>query len=559
MHTLDRRLLRSSKVARAPLATAVALGLVAAVAIVAQAVLLAHVIARVFLDGASLGDVVRDLLAVVAVGLLRAVVSWGFEASGHLGAARAMSELRRRLVSKVLDSRTGALSGAPSGEVAASAVQGVEGLEAYFSRYLPQVALAVLVPIAVLAWVVHVDLMAAAIMAGTVPLIPFFMVVIGRLAERRTAARWRALERLSGHFLDVIQGLPTLHAFNRATAQTALVASNGDRYRRETMKTLSVAFLSALVLELLAMLATAMVAVVLGVRLVNGDVGFEDALTVLLLAPELYLPLRQLGAQFHAAKDGVAGTARIFDIVEASPSVPVAAHARPLPDMRKAAIRFENVSFTYPARTGAALTDVELDIHAGETIALVGPNGAGKSTVASLLLRFADPTRGRISVAGEDLRELDLVAWRSQIAWVPQRPMLFAGTIAENVRIANPGASEVRLNRALHAAGAAFVHDFPQRLETVIGAGGRVLSAGEARRVALARAFLRDAPLVILDEPSAHLDPAGATAVGDAIERLVATRTALLIVHGGGLTRCAEREVWLEHGRVVPPHLEAAA
>jgi thiol reductant ABC exporter CydD subunit len=563
MRALDRRLIRSSRVARVQLGAAVALAFVSALAVVAQAVLLARVVARVFLDGAGVADVRTDLVALVAVGLLRALVSWGFDASGHLGAARAMSELRSRLVDRVLDGRTGALEGAPAGELAAAAVQGVAGLEAYFSRYLPQLALAVLVPLAVLACVVRVDRVSAAIMAATVPLVPLFMILIGRLAERRTAARWRALTRLSGHFLDVLRGLPTLRAFNRAEAQGAAIQAVGERYRRETMKTLRVAFLSALVLELLAMLGTAMVAVVLGVRLVDGGVGFEAALTVLILAPELYSPLRQLGAQFHAAADGLAAAEQIFDVVDAPARVVAPAAARPLPDVAGAELRFEDVSFSYPSRAGVALDGVDLRVRAGECVALVGANGAGKSTIAALLLRFADPDAGRVTVGGVDLRSLDPGEWRSHVAWVPQRPYLFAGTVADNIRLGDAGASDREVLAAARAAGASFVDELPQGPATRIGDGGRQLSAGEARRVALARAFLRDAPIVVLDEPTADLDRHSAAAVGDAIDRLVAGRTALLILHDATLARRADRIVVLDGGRVVaaagPPPLELPA
>jgi thiol reductant ABC exporter CydD subunit len=356
---------------------------------------------------------------------------------------------------------------------------------------------------------------------------------------------------LSGRFLDAVRGLPTLRAFNRAEDQGRILAEVGDRYRRETMKTLRVAFLSALVLELLAMLGTAMVAVVLGVRLVHGEVEFEAALTVLILAPELYLPLRQLGAQFHAAADGIAGAGRIFEIVEAPKDVPLASTPLAAADPRCATIRFEHVSFVYPARSGAALAGLDLELRPSESVALVGPNGAGKSTVAALLLRLADPTEGAITVGGTDLRELDLVDWRRQIAWVPQRPHLFAGTVADNIRLADADASDLRVRAAARAAGAAFIDSLPLGFETPIGDGGRELSAGEGRRIALARAFLRDAALVILDEPTLHLDAESAAEIGAAVELLVAGRTSLLVLHDEALARRADRVVALADGRVV--------
>jgi ABC-type transport system involved in cytochrome bd biosynthesis fused ATPase/permease subunit len=293
------------------------------------------------------------------------------------------------------------------------------------------------------------------------------------------------------------------------------------------------------------MLGTAMVAVVLGVRLAHGGLALEDALTVLILAPEIYAPLRQLGAQYHAATDGLVAADRLFEIVDAPPAIAVADDPAPLPDVRGATIRFEAVGFAYPPRPGAVLEDVDLELAPGECVALVGRSGAGKSTIASLMLRLADPTAGRIAVAGHDLRDLDPDAWRTQLAWLPQRPHLFAATVADNVRLADPTASDLRVRAAAGAAGVTFVD-----LDTRIGEGGHELSAGEARRIALARAFLRDAPILVLDEPTAHLDAANAALIADAIHRLAQGRTTLLITHDAELAARADRVVAIESGRI---------
>jgi ABC-type transport system involved in cytochrome bd biosynthesis fused ATPase/permease subunit len=288
-----------------------------------------------------------------------------------------------------------------------------------------------------------------------------------------------------------------------------------------------------------------MVAVVLGVRLAHGGLAFVDALTVLLLAPELYLPLRQLGTQYHSAAEGCAAVGRIFDIVDAPAAVAAPRVVRPVPDVARTTIRFDEVSFAYRDRAGTVLERLDLQLRPGELAALVGPSGAGKSTVAALLLRFVDPTAGRIVIGGANLRELDPEAWRERIAWVPQRPHLFAGTVAENVRLGAAHASDAAVADALAAARAEFVETLPDGVETRIGEGGRQLSAGEGRRIALARAFLRGAPLVILDEPTAHLDPHSAVAVMAAVERLTAGRTTLMIVHDPILARRADRVVEL--------------
>jgi ATP-binding cassette subfamily C protein CydD len=298
--------------------------------------------------------------------------------------------------------------------------------------------------------------------------------------------------------------------------------------------------------------------VTVGVRLVEGGVGFEAGLTVLLLAPELYLPLRNLAAQYHASADGLAVATRLLDLVEDGPAPARAGAMRP-PLPSDVTIRLEDVSFAYPARDGLVLDAVDVELAPGETVALVGPTGSGKSTVASLLLRLADPSGGRLLAGGVDLAGCDAAAWREQIAWVPQRPTLFRGTVADNVRLGRPSATGVEVRRAVALAGAdAFVADLPNGYETVVGDGGRPLSAGQVQRLALARAFLRDAPLVILDEPTANLDPAGAELIGDAVDRLRSGRSALLIVHRPELARRADRIVSLSAGRIVETARDAA-
>ena len=350
------------------------------------------------------------------------------------------------------------------------------------------------------------------------------MWLIGRYTESRTRERWQALSLLSTHFLDVVRGLPTLRAFNRGRAQSEQLAAVGDRYRRATLGTLRVAFLSGTVLELAATIGVALVAVTVGVRLVDGDLGLEAGLTVLILAPELYLPLRNLAAQFHASADGAAVAGTLLDLIEAPPGV-TGGSSDP-PDLRAATVRLEGVSFSYPTRQTPVLDAVDLELAPGETVALVGPSGAGKSTLASLLLRLAEPSAGRLVAADVDLATCSLPAWRSQLAWVPQHPALLHATVADNIRLADPDAGEDRLRKAATLAGAdGFIRELPDGYATVLGDGGRTLSAGQTQRIALARAFLRDAALVVLDEPTANLDPESAETIAAAIERLRWNRT----------------------------------
>ncbi len=492
----------------------------------------------------SANDIVLLALAFAARGAL----SWGFEVAGARAASDVLSELRLELVARRIRAHPAALDGVDAGEIAAAGVQGVDALAAYFGRYLPQVVLACVVPLAVLGWVGAIDLTSALVMLVTLPLVPVFMWLIGRYTEERTRERWLALRLLSTHFLDVVRGLPTLRLLNRSREQAEAIGEVSERFRSATMGTLRVAFLSGSVLELAATVGVALVAVTVGVRLAGGGLGLEAGLTVLVLAPELYLPLRQLGAQFHASADGIAVADRILALAEAPAEVdPGGAFAAPSPSV--GVVRFESVSFAYPARSGLVLDELDLELRPGETLALVGESGAGKSTIAGLLLRLAEPTRGRITVDGVDLSQCNTESWRRHLAWVPQHPTIFRGTIADNIRLSRAGASERDVRAAAMLAGSdAFVGALPHGYETNVGDGGRPLSAGERRRIALARAFLRDAPLVILDEPTADLDHESAELVRLSVERLRPGRTMLLIAHRRELVDCADRIVMLDHG-----------
>jgi ATP-binding cassette, subfamily C, bacterial CydD len=546
---LDPRLLHRARAVRVMVAADAALGVLAALLVLAQAVLLARVASGGF-AGDSLDDLTVPLVLLVTVAALRGAAAWGFEVVGRHAAASALSKLRLDVVKRRLRDRPAALDGAESAEVATVAVGGIDALETTFARYLPQLVLAAVVPVAVLALVAAVDPVSAGIMLLTLPLVPVFMWMVGRYTERRTRQRWQALRILSTHFLDVVRGLPTLRAFNRSEAQAERIAEVSDEYRRTTMGTLRVAFLSGTVLELAATLGIALVAVTVGVRLVDGGIGLEAGLTVLVLAPELYLPLRNLAAQYHASADGLAVAERLLDLVE-EPAASSAGAAEP-PSPRNATVRLEGVSFSYPARQGTVLAGVDLELEPGETVALTGPSGGGKSTIPALLLLLAQPAAGRVTAGGVDLAGCDPVAWRAQVAWVPQRPTLFRGSVADNIRLGDEAAGDSAVREAAVSAGAdAFVRELPDGYETVVGDGGRPLSAGQVRRIALARAFLRDAPLVILDEPTADLDPASAELVGDAVERLLDGRTVLLITHRAELEARADRVVRLGGGRTL--------
>ena len=544
MRTLDPRLLGQVQGARNALVADVALGVGVTVAVVAQAALLATVVSGAF-QGRALASLRTAIVALALVATVRAVLAGAVETTGRRAAATVMSGLRRQLVDRRLGRQRA--DGAEAGEVATAAVQGVDALETYFARYLPQVVLAVLVPAVVLAGTAIVDPVSAAIMLVTLPLIPVFMVLIGRLTEARTRARWRALARLSNHFLDVVRGLPVLRAFNRAEAQAERIERTSEDYRRTTMEVLRVSFLSGATLELFATIATALVAVTLGVRLIDGAVSLRVALTVLLLTPELYAPLRALGSHFHASADGVAAAERILDLIGEEPAAPA---GTAVPPREWDVVRLDGVSVA--GRGGDVLDRFDLEIRRGEVVALVGDSGAGKSTVASLLLGLRSPDAGAVRVDDLDLAGADLAAWRRQVAWLPQHPTLFRGSVRDNIALGDPQASDARIEAAARLASAdGFVRELRRGYGTRIGEDGRGLSAGEARRIALARTLVRDAALVVLDEPTANLDADSAAVVAEAIRGLAAGCAVLLIEHRAELAARADRVVRIEHGRAV--------
>jgi len=535
-----------------------ALGIGTAIAVLAQASLLARIVARGF-DGARLSTLKLDFTLLLIAFVIRGGLTWGMEIAGRRAAWSVLSELRVALIDKRLRTQPIAADNTGGAELAAVAVQGVEGLEGYFARYLPQAVLATVVPVLVVVWVAVVDLTSGLIMLLTLPLVPVFMWLIGTYTEERTRERWQALRDLSIHFLDVVRGLPTLRALGRGRSEAERIGAVSERYRRTTMETLRVSFLSGSVLELAATLGVALIAVDAGLRMVGGSLGLQAGLTVLILAPELYLPFRRLGAEYHASADGLAVAERMFALLDSPPAIAGGGlHVAPSP--ARAAIRLERVSFAYPARATPVLDQLELELCPGETVALIGESGAGKSTVAALLLCLLEPTAGRICAGHSDLSLCDRPAWRRQLAWVPQHPTLFRGTVDDNIRVGGQDATERQVRGAAALAGAdEFIRSLPDGYDTLVGDGGRPLSPGERRRIGLARAFLRDAPFVILDEPTADLDPFSVSIVSSAVRRLREGRTMLLIAHRPELVQHADRIVRLAHGVAVPEAVRRAA
>ncbi|HEV8372047.1 MAG TPA: thiol reductant ABC exporter subunit CydD [Actinomycetota bacterium] len=561
LRPFDRRLLGRVAVARWALAADVAAGLTGTLLLLAQVTLLAAVIA-----GAAEGGLrqvpATQVAALVAIILARAGLAQVVEVSGRRAATKVMSALRAALVERCLRPGGAQLRHTGSAELATSAVQGVDGLETYFARYLPQVVLAVTVPVAVLLWSAVIDLQSAVIMLVTLPVIPVFMVLIGKSAGARSRANWQALVVLSAHFLDVVRGLPTLRAFNRGSAQISSIQETTDRYRRTTMGTLRVSFLSGVVLDLATTLSTALVAVTLGVRLVAGGLGLRPALTVLLLVPELYAPIRMVGTLFHASADGLAAVERILDALDRTPAGAVGpvtvgmtgnGHGA-VPDPATEPIRLRSVTVRYPGRAASALDGLDLDIHPAELVAVVGATGAGKTTLGRVLLGLTRPDEGVVLAGGRPLADVDPEAWRNRVAWAPQHPTLIPGTVTENIALGRPDADAAAIEDAARRAAAhPFIQRLPEGYDTVVGAGGRGLSAGQRQRLGLARALLRDASLLVLDEPTVHLDPVAARRVADTVEELRASRTIVLVTHDRDLAARADRAVRLDAGRRVDP------
>ena len=550
----DRNLLNAARREWLALALTILLGLLGGLAIILQARQLSAILSAVFSEGQTRGAVALLFVPLLIILIGRALFSWLADASAGLLAIRLKERLRSQLVDHLFRLGPAYARRENSAELANTALQGIENLDAYFSQYLPQAALAGLLPLAVLVVVFPKDWLSGLILLLTAPLIPIFMILIGKASEAATRRQWNALSRLSAYFLDTLQGLRELKLLGQSERRADKVGEAAEQYRLTTMKVLRVTFLSALVLEMVGTLSTAVIAVQIGLRLLRGGLGFEQAFFILLLAPEFYLPLRLLGQRFHAGASGITAARRIYTILQTPVLVEPAVSVETLADIATPpqTISFQHVSYAYPGQADLAVEDVSFSLRQGELTALVGASGAGKSTLAHLLLRFALPTAGQIRVDGEGLDNIPSAMWRKQIVWVPQQPVVFQSTIAENIALGRPQAS---LTEIQAAAGLALLDQriaaLPAGYNTVLGEFGARLSGGELQRLALARAFLLDAPLLVLDEPSGHLDPASEELLEQAMHRLCANRTILIIAHRLPTVYRADQILVLDRGRIV--------
>ena len=530
------------------LKAAVAIGLTSGLLLIAQAWLLANVVNAVVFAEAALADVMPSLWGLLALFLLRAGLAWASEQAAFHAAVQVKIAIRAQLYQKVQQLGPTWLTGERSGDLLNTLSDGVEALEAYYARYIPAMSLMALVPLAILVFVFANDWLSAVVMLVTAPLIPLFMILIGKGTEKRNQQQWQQLARMSAHFLDVIQGLTTLKLFNASRREAQVVAQISDQYRQSTMSVLRVAFLSSFVLEFFGTVSIAIIAVLIGFRLFWGEMDFLYGFFVLLLAPEFYLPLRNMGTQYHARMAAIGAAEKMVGILKEKGGKE--GEVMCVPELRTHSLVLQNLSFTYPdART--ALSNLSLDIHPNETLAIVGASGAGKTTLINLLMGFLQPQSGQILIGTTPLTNISPDAWRKQLAWLPQKPQLFPGTVADNIRLGNPTATLAQVQAAAEQAYAAeFIVKLPHGYDTLIGEAGQGLSGGQVQRIALARAFLKDAPLVILDEATANLDRASETLVQAGVERLAQGRTLVMIAHRLRTVQTADRIVVLEQGTV---------
>ena len=539
MKQLDPRLLRYASSARGPVAAVALLGVLQAGLIIAQAFLITAVIVRPVGDGLHLHGLSHTLVALALVVGARGAACWLSDVLARRAAIAVTEQLRTRVLSHALALGPGWLSGVRRGELTVLLTRGITALEPYVGRYLPTLVLAVVVPPLAIVVIATEDPLSAIIIIATLPLMPLFAALVGWATERSMTRQWRSMTGLAGHFADVVAGLPTLVAHRRARAQSATIAEVTRRHRTASMATLRLAFASSAVLELVATISVALVAVSIGIRLINSSLDFGTGLVVLLLAPEAYWPLRRLGAEFHAAAEGLAAMEQVATILQTE--MPARGTRRDVPDLHTATIAVTDLVVTYPDRAFPALGPLTATWRPGELHAIAGDSGRGKSTLFAALLGFAPVTGGTISLDGLPLADFDPEAVRAQIAWIPQQPYLMAGTVADAVRLLRPDATDDEVASALAEVGLTeAVAHLPNTMDTVLGGDDVGLSAGEQSRLALARALIADRGLVLLDEPTARLDGLSEALILVAVQRLRERCTVLMVAHRERMVAAAD-------------------
>lgn len=549
MH-IDKRLLRLTVPVKSNLIFTVIFGLAAACAVVGQAYYISKIIDNVFLHNANISNVKYLLFFVIIISLLKALFIWFEQNFANKVATYIKNKVRNEITEYIFKLGPNYIKSERTGDVVNTLTNGIEKLDAYFNKFIPQLFLSALIPILIIIFVLPIDLLSAVVFVLTAPLIPMFMMLIGSAAEKLNKKQWKSLSLMSAYFLDVIQGLTTIKLFNRTNHVLNKISVISNLLKKSTMKVLKIAFLSALVLEMFSTISIAIIAVEIGLRLMNGNLAFQPALFILIMAPEFYNPIRQLGARYHAGMEGIAAAQSIYKILE----TPIVSFAKvdSIFNFNFKKITFEDVHFSYDTNNKKAINGISFSIYPKTITALVGKSGSGKTTTVNLMLKFIEPTQGKICIDGININNIKRKEWLKQIGWISQNPYLFNKSIKENILIAKENATEKELQQAIEYAKLnKFLNSLPNGINTVIGERGFGLSGGEAQRVALARAFLKDAPILILDEPTANLDPATEKELIESIRLLTKNKTVLMIAHKLNTIKQADNILVFSEGKIV--------
>lgn len=536
------------------------MGVVQSMCIIIQAISLAKIITGLFFDHKDLSEFSNTLWLLISAIVIRALVTWVVDVSAQRASAQVKSELRTTTFKKALELGPMWMNSTKAVETTTLLTRGIDALDVYFSKYLPSLLLASIAPIILGVVVATQDLLSALIILLTIPLIPFFMILIGKLTSDRVKKQWSSLSQLSQHFADLISGLPTLRIFGQSKNQRQALISNGKKYQDSTMSVLRISFLSALVLELIATLSVALIAVSIGLRLITGSIGLEAGLIILILAPDIYLPIRQVGMNFHAAADGLEAASRIFEILEAESNED--SNGTITECDWSSPIRFTDAAIGYSIDGAHVVRGVNLTCSPATITALVGPSGSGKSTILNSLLKFLPLQVGTLTIGDIDIAQVDAQALRRNITYLPQRPWVPAGTLENAVKVGQPSASREEIVHACSAAGLTIDgsdSSLAHGIDTVISAGGDGISAGQLRRIGIARTLLSNAQIVIMDEPTAALDAQTENLVISTLQKLRdAGKTVIVVAHRSSVIAIADQAVdlsqWSQTLRTTPSH-----
>lgn len=544
------------KTSRNELYLAIGLGGLSGLLVIFQAWLMATMISDVIFKEAQLAELQNRLWYLIIIFIIRAILNWTSNLSAFKAVIKIKLDLRDKIHRHIQKIGPVHATKKHSGSDVNTMIDGVEAIEKYYTSYIPGIAFVSILPLAYIIVTFPFDWISGLVLLVTAPIIVFFMIMIGQGAEKLNQEQWRQLSRLSSHFIDTIQGLPTLKIFNAAKREAAIIAKLADEYRERTMSVLKVAFLSSLLLEFFSSIGVAIVAVLIGFRLLDGNMEFVDGLFVLLLAPEYYLSIRNMGGNYHAKMEGIGAAEQIIEILDRgdftkNTDTNLLKSDLNLTNNKSISIAFKNLSFSYE-KDRQALTNFNLKIPANKRTVLIGESGSGKSTIVNLILGFIQTNEGEILVNNKDISKISLETWRKNIAWLPQQAHLFQGTIADNIRLGKENATEHEVKEAARLAFCdEFIEKLPETYNTIIGERGAGLSGGQIQRIALARTFLKDAPLLILDEASANLDRESEKLIEKSIDILSKNRTVIIIAHKLHTIEKADQIVLIKNGTVL--------